>query len=135
MLKLNQLEHTIAEKLIMENLEHPFLLQLKHCFQTPSKIYLVSDFMKGGELFQHLKRMRSFSEEQTKFIAACVAVALSHLHNNNYIYRDLKPENILFDEEGYIKLTDFGLAKFLPNKELATTFCGTALYMAPETVL
>ena len=70
-----------------------------------------------------------------KFFAASIAVALSHLHNNNYIYRDLKPENVLFDENGYLKLTDFGLAKYLPQNKLAETFCGTALYMAPETIL
>ena len=71
------------------------------------------EFMKGGELFQHLRRKQRFTEEETKFIAACIVMGLGHLHNKDFIYRDLKPENVLLDEKGYAKLTDFGLAKMI----------------------
>ena len=91
--------------------------------------------MKGGELFQHLRKCKQFSEKQTKFIAACIVLALGHLHNQNYIYRDLKPENVLLDENGFAKLTDFGLAKFLKKNDQAMTFCGTPEYLSPEVIL
>lgn len=131
----NQLEHTIAEKMILSNVNHPFLVSMKYTFQTESKLYFVMEFMQGGELFQHLKREGCFTEEQTKFFCACLILALGHLHNSNYIYRDLKPENILLDEKGYLKLSDFGLAKEVQITDLAQTFCGTPEYLAPEVIL
>ena len=134
-IEANQLEHTKAEKMILSHVNHPFLVSLQYAFQTNEKIYFVMEFMKGGELFQHLRRVRQFSEEQAKHITACLVLALGHLHNKDYIYRDLKPENVLLDQQGYCKLTDFGLAKFLPVADLAKTFCGTPEYLAPEVIL
>lgn len=131
----NELEHTKAEKLVMKHVHHPFIVGLKYSFVTNNSICFVMEFMKGGELFQHLKRIKRFSENQTKFVAACIILALGHLHNHDYIYRDLKPENVLFTEKGYAKLTDFGLAKCLKEESLATTFCGTPEYMSPEVIL
>lgn len=93
------------------------------------------EFMKGGEMFQHLRKLKRFSEPQAKFYAACVTLGLGHLHTKNYIYRDLKMENVLLDEKGYAKLTDFGLAKFIQKEEKALTFCGTPEYLAPEVIL
>ncbi len=130
----NQLEHTKAEQIVLSHVNHPFLVSLKYSFQTNEKLYFIMEFMKGGELFQHLTKMKKFTEGQTKFIAACLIMAIGHMHNKDYIYRDLKPENILFTEEGYIKLTDFGLAKFVTKKDIANTFCGTPEYMAPEVI-
>lgn len=93
------------------------------------------EFMAGGELFQHLRKFKRFNEQQAKFYAACIAMALGHLHNKNYIYRDLKLENLLLDSDGYAKLTDFGLAKFIEKEEKALTFCGTPEYLCPEVIL
>lgn len=131
----DQLEHTKAEKLILQHINHPFLVGLEYAFQTPEKLYFVMEFMQGGELFQHLRTQKRFSESQAKFYAACITLGLGHLHNKNYIYRDLKLENILLDEFGYAKLTDFGLAKFLKSDEKALTFCGTPEYLSPEVIL
>lgn len=80
----------------------------------------------------HLRKARNFPEKRAKFYAMTVAVALGHLHKKKIIYRDLKPENILMDEDGYICLTDFGLAKILEQNEQAFSFCGTPEYLAPE---
>ena len=82
----------------------------------------------------HLRRARKFPENRAKFYTYQVAMALGHLHAQKIVYRDLKPENILFDEDGYLALTDFGLAKTLKPDELAQSFCGTPEYLAPEII-
>lgn len=91
-------------------------------------------FVRGGELFMHLRRAKNFNEKTAKFYALTVAVGLGHLHSKKIIYRDLKPENILMDEDGYVCLTDFGLAKILEKNEQAFSFCGTPEYLAPEVI-
>ncbi len=85
-------------------------------FQNEFRIYFIMDFIKGGELFRHLNRMKRFSEEEARFLITQIALALGHLHKNNILYRDLKPENVLFNEDGYLKLADFGLAKMTASK-------------------
>ena len=97
---------------------------------------MLVDFIPGGELFQHLKNVEVFSEDRARFYAAEILLALEFLHNKHIVYRDLKPENVLLDAEGHIKLTDFGLAKDLEETHgIATTFCGTDEYIAPEVIL
>ena len=89
------------------------------------------DFMQGGQLFNYMKHERRFTEERVKFYIAQIALALDHLHKANILYRDLKPENILMDADGYIKLSDFGLAKLCVE---SNSFCGTPEYLAPEII-
>ena len=91
-------------------------------------------FVRGGELFQHLRNEKFFPEEKVKFYAATIGLALDYLHNAGIVYRDIKPENILMDEQGYLKLADFGMAKILHGDEKATSFCGTPEYLAPEII-
>lgn len=91
--------------------------------------------MKGGELYMHIKIEKKFSEQRAKFYAACLVMALGALHSKSFIYRDLKLENCLIDDQGYCKLTDFGLAKLLNSEEKTQTFCGTPEYLAPEIIL
>lgn len=131
-----QVEHTRAERRIMGAINYPFIVKLRYAFQTSTNLYFVTDYMKGGELFFHLKRKRTFNEGITRFYAAELVLALSHLHSQNVVYRDLKPENILLDERGHIQITDFGLSKDNVSEPTgATTFCGTPEYLAPETIL
>lgn len=134
-IEMDQLEHTKTEKLILQHINHPFIVSLEFAFQTPDKLYFVMEFMKGGDLFTYISKVKKVSESDAKFYAASAAVALGHLHKSNFIYRDLKPENILLDERGYAKLADFGLAKLLKNDEQAHTMCGTPEYVAPEVLL
>mmetsp|Transcript_45399 Transcript_45399/g.52222 ORF Transcript_45399/g.52222 Transcript_45399/m.52222 type:complete len:528 (+) Transcript_45399:136-1719(+) len=128
----DQIEHTMTEKQILEHASHPYLVGLEFAFQTPEKLFFVMEYCRGGELFQHLRQSRKFSEDRAKFYAAQIALGLGHLHSKNIIYRDLKPENILMDERGNVKLTDFGMAKKLGENESALSFCGTPEYLAPE---
>lgn len=130
-----QVAHTNAERKILEAAQHPFLMGLKFAFQSETKLYLVMDFFKGGELFFHLQKKKRFTEDEAKVIVAEVALALGHLHSKNFIYRDLKPENILMHESGHVCLTDFGLAKELdPDQKEARTMCGTPEYLPPEVL-
>jgi len=130
----NQVEHTKAERKILQTLDHPFLMKLRFAFQTKEKLYLILDYVKGGELFFHLKNNRRFSEQVAKLWVAQVGSALGHLHSLGVLYRDLKPENILLDSTGHVILTDFGLAKDVAPDEKTNTFCGTPEYLAPEIV-
>jgi serum/glucocorticoid-regulated kinase 2 len=130
----DQVENTLLEKKILQSLEHPFLVGLVFCFQTEERIYFIMPFLRGGELFQHLRKMKIFDEEKVRFYSGQIGLALDHLHTYGIIYRDLKPENILMDEEGYLKLADFGMAKHLKGEEKAMSFCGTPEYLAPEII-
>ncbi|KAG0328026.1 hypothetical protein BGZ99_006378 [Dissophora globulifera] len=131
-----QVEHTIAERnVLIQALQSPFIVGLKFSFQTPTKLYLVQDFMNGGELFFHMQNEGTFSESRARFYAAELVLALEHLHSRNVIYRDLKPENVLLSSEGHIVLVDFGLCKQnVTDDERTHTFCGTTEYIAPEIV-
>jgi len=130
----NQVIHTKQERKILEKIVHPFIVHLQFAFQDDKKLYLITDFMQGGELFYHLRRDKLFKESRAKFYLCEIILALEHLHKNDCIYRDLKPENILLDIEGHIRLTDFGLSKLILSKkdERAYTVCGTPEYLAPE---
>ncbi len=137
-IKTSQVEHTKAERRILEKMEHPFIVTLRYAFQTKIKLYMVFDFIPGGELFQHLKNVEFFTEDRAKFYAAEILLALEFLHKRHIVYRDLKPENVLLDTEGHVKITDFGLAKQLEqdaDHSRTTTFCGTDEYLAPEIIL
>lgn len=131
----NQLQHTMAEKTILQHVNHQFLVGLEYAFQTETKLYFVLEFMVGGEMFQHLRTAGRFTEDRTKFYAVSIVLGIGFLHERNYIYRDLKLENLLLDDKGYAVLTDFGLAKFVPTNQKTQTFCGTPDYLAPEVVL
>jgi len=130
----NQVEHTKAERKILQALQHPFLMTLRYAFQSKDKLYFVLDYYQGGELFFHLKTARRFPEDVARVWVGEVALALGHLHSLSVIYRDLKPENILLDDNGHCCLTDFGLSKDVDPNDKAHTFCGTPEYLAPEIV-
>lgn len=137
--KKKEVAHTIGERNILvrtAGASSPFIVGLKFSFQTPTDLYLVTDYMSGGELFWHLQKEGKFNEERAKFYIAELVVSLEHLHDNGIIYRDLKPENILLDANGHIALCDFGLSKAnLSTGDTTNTFCGTTEYLAPEVLL
>lgn len=131
-----QVEHTNAEQAILREVKHPFIVGLRFSFQSMDKLYLITDYYSGGNLFAHLRSSKRFSEFRAKFYAAELILALQHLHDNDIIYRDLKLENILMEHTGHIVLTDFGLSKpDIDKSGGASTFCGTAEYIAPELLM
>lgn len=116
LIEQEQIENTLLEKEILQTIDYPLLCGLVFCFQTQERIYFVMPFLNGGELFQHLRKFRTFDEEKVRFYGAQIALALQYLHDKGIVYRDLKPENILMDENGYLRLADFGMAKKIERK-------------------
>jgi serum/glucocorticoid-regulated kinase 2 len=132
----HQERHVIAEKEILSQMSTcPFLVKLFYSFQNDKKLFFVLEYCAGGELFNLIQLKGKLSEAQTRFYACQIVLAIEALHEKNIIYRDLKPENVLLGEDGYIKITDFGLSKTNVCKNDAKSICGTPEYLAPEVVL
>ena len=123
-----------GEREFLSKLRHPFIVNMNCAFQDYENLYLVMDLLTGGDLRYHICRIRKFTEEETKFFISCLLLGLEYIHNNNIIHRDIKPENLVSDENGYIRITDFGVAKI--NKEdNSSETSGTPGYMAPEVLM
>ena len=122
-----------SEREFLSKLHHPFIVNMHYAFQDKENLYLVMDMLSGGDLRYHISRYRKFSEEQTRFFMANMIYALKYIHENNVIHRDIKPENLVLDENGYVRITDFGIAKEnMPDNSSETS--GTPGYMAPEVM-
>ena len=134
--KKKQEEHVKTERNILVGLkDSPFIIKMFYSFQNDQKLYFVLEYCSGGELFNLLQRKRRLLEEQAVFYAAQMVLALEHLHKQNIVYRDLKPENVLITENGYIKITDFGLSRMNVKQNEAKSICGTPEYLAPEIIM
>ena len=131
--RLKQVEHINSEKQILSSIRHPFIVNLYvplpallhlayslhfryRSFQDEKYLFMIMEYVIGGELFSHLRRAGRFNNEVTRFYAAEIVLALEYLHSLNIIYRDLKPENLLIDSQGHIKITDFGFAKRVEDR-------------------
>lgn len=131
-----------TEARVLQKIRHPFIVRLHYAFQTEAKLYLVMDFINGGQIFYHLRKVGFFQEPQARFYAGELLLALSHLHEHSIVHRDLKPENLLLNKGGHLILTDFGCAKEAGvdggdcnvDGMSTTSFTGTEAYMAPEIV-
>jgi serine/threonine protein kinase len=134
--KDQDIEHTKTERRLLAKVKHPFVVGLHYAFQTEERLYMVIDYISGGDLYYHLKSQRRFSEATVRIWAAELVLALQYLHQLNVVYRDLKPENLLLDSQGHLHLTDFGLSKVLDGPDIVMhTFCGTPYYLAPEMLV
>jgi protein kinase A len=115
------------------DLSFSFLVNINYAFQDHTNLYLVSDLLTGGDLRFHIGKKRRFNEEQTKFMIACMLLGLEYMHNENVIHRDIKPENVVMEDNGYLRITDMGIAKILRTENSQDT-SGTPGYMAPEVM-
>ena len=122
-----------SEMKFLSILNHPFIVNMHYAFQDNDNLYLVIDLLSGGDLRYHCSRYRTFSEEQTRFFIACITYSLKYIHENNVIHRDIKPENLVLDDKGYLRVTDFGIAKYNTADNSSET-SGTPGYMSPEVM-
>ncbi|KAI8360812.1 camp-dependent protein kinase 10 [Blakeslea trispora] len=130
--RLKQVEHINSERQVLSQINFPFIVQLYCTFQNDQNLFMLQEFVIGGELFRHLRKLGRFPVDTARFYAAEIVLALEYLHSKDIIYRDLKPENILLDHRGYVKITDFGFAKKVVDR--TWTLCGTPEYLAPEVI-
>ena len=133
-IRQKQVDHLYSEYKILSIMNHPFIVELKGVnVIDPKYLYLILEYVPGGELFTLLRSNLTFPLEQARFYVAHIVTIFEYLHEKSIIYRDLKPENILISKNGYLKLTDFGFAKKIDGKTY--TLCGTPEYLAPEIIL
>ena len=151
-IKKNQIIHIRNEQKFMSKVKSPWIVELKASFQDNDFLYLVMEFLPGGDFMNLLIEKDKLTEEEAKFYTAELILAVESIHKLDCIHRDIKPDNILIDKTGHIKLSDFGLAKvsdklyeqnstktpnYNPNKrthQKLYSCVGTAFYVAPEVL-
>lgn len=132
LIRLKQVDHIKSEIGILARVQHPFIVNLVGLLQDRRRVYMLMEYVPGGEVFTRLRADGRFSNDASRFYAAEIILAFEYLHSSSTVYRDLKPENLLFTQRGHIKITDFGFAKVLHDKTF--TLCGTPEYLAPEII-
>ena len=149
--KKNQIKHTLDEQDFLSKIDSKWIVELKASFQEWDYLYLVMEYLPGGDLMGLLIARNIFTEEDSKFYISEMILAIDSIHELDCIHRDIKPDNVLIGKDGHIKLTDFGLAK-ISDKILKEDFIdynfdenakkhnrnyscvGTAYYAAPEVI-
>ncbi|CAG5133375.1 unnamed protein product [Candidula unifasciata] len=135
---VNLTSQVMGEVNILKALKHPCIIRIEDVVDTPEMLYIVLELVEGGELFDKVVAIDKYDEATGKLLFFQMATAIKYLHDQGITHRDLKPENILLatdDLETLIKVTDFGLSKFVDAGSMMKTFCGTPTYLAPEILL
>jgi len=130
--KMKAVPNVIQERRLLEEIDHPFVVNMRYAFQDDENCFFVLDLMLGGDLRFHLERLGSIPEETVHFYVAQLSSALAYLHDNRIMHRDIKPDNILLDERGNAHLTDFNIAVHYSENRMLTGIAGSMAYMAPE---
>lgn len=121
----NNVSYNVLRELkLLQELSHPFIVNLWFTFKDNVYIYMINDLLLGGDLRYHLNKCIRFDEARCKLYICELALALDYLHNKQIVHRDIKPENILLDDQGHAHLTDFNLATKIEKNMLATSFSG-----------
>ncbi|KAI9461434.1 kinase-like domain-containing protein [Boletus coccyginus] len=130
--KMKAVANIVQERRLLEEIDHPFVVNLRYAFQDDENCFFVLDLMLGGDLRFHIDRLGTLPEDTVRFYVAELSSALAFLHENHIMHRDIKPDNILLDERGHAHLTDFNIAVHYSDRRLLTGVAGSMAYMAPE---
>ena len=122
-----------SERDLLSELYSPYIVNMYYAFQDKEYLYLVMDLLPGGDLRYHISIHKKFSEEQTRFFICGIILSLEYIHSKGIIHRDIKPENLVLDAKGYVRLTDFGIAKKIKEDNSNET-SGTPGYISPEVL-
>ncbi|KAI9343940.1 kinase-like domain-containing protein [Obelidium mucronatum] len=133
-IKRGSAEHVLSERRLLEEAQHPFIVNMRYAFQDDEHLLMILDLKLGGDLRFHLTYKGPFAENRAKFYFAEVACALNYLHGLKIVHRDIKPDNILLDDKGHASVTDFNVACHYREDKMMTSKSGTARYMAPEVI-
>jgi len=110
--KTRSVDTVLNEKTLMSQLMNPFIINMRYAFQDETQLFLVSDYYPGGDLSYYIhSKKKQFTENQAKFMIACLLQALEFMHSNSVMHRDINPSNLVFDADGYLRLIDFGYAR------------------------
>ncbi|KAF8515907.1 kinase-like domain-containing protein [Gautieria morchelliformis] len=130
--KMKAVPNIIQERRLLEEVDHPFVVNLRYAFQDDENCFFVLDLMLGGDLRFHLERLKFLPEDTVRLYVAEISSALAFLHRKNIVHRDIKPDNILLDSRGHAHVTDFNVAVHHPQDKLLTSVAGSRAYIAPE---
>ncbi|XP_037960574.1 ovarian-specific serine/threonine-protein kinase Lok [Teleopsis dalmanni] len=133
--QLNDPNRVLNEVKIVKDLAHPCVIKMHDIIDKPDSVYMVLELMKGGDLLNRIINKKRLSEKISKLFFFQMCSAVKYLHHKGITHRDLKPDNVLLDgmdDETLLKVSDFGLSKFVQNDSIMKTLCGTPLYVAPE---
>ena len=140
-LKLIQKQMTmniLKEKQILSTIYHPFIVNMYATFQDVDNVYIVMDYCSCGDFRSQLQYMKEITEEQIKFFVGCIILGLEYIHSKGIIHRDLKPENIICDNKGFLRISDFGIAKSINEIDDKSSgkyeICGTPGFISPEII-
>lgn len=131
---MRAVSNIIQERRLLEEIESPFICNLRYAFQDDENLFMVLDLMLGGDLRFHLDRSGNMREDVVRFYIAELALGLDYLHKLQIVHRDLKPDNVLLDEKGHAHLTDFNIAVQFSSRRPLTSVAGSMAYMAPEVL-
>ena len=131
----NSLDSILSENNILKKLRYSLIVNLYYSFHDKENLYLILDYMPGGDLRYYLSNHIHFKESQIKFFISNIILSINYIHKNGIIHRDLKPENLLFDSEGYIHITDFGISKEIKEGLIINDISGTPGYISPEVII
>ena len=129
-----EIDNLLIQKKLIQNFKFPFLIGTQVCFQTDERIYFIMNLIQGESLSDFMRVNKNISEEQVKFYAAIIGLAIDYLHKNGISYRDFRPDDIIIEKDGYLKISDFKMSNFFKLNNKYLIIKETSEYIPPEII-